>query len=331
MTVSPAFDPLGEFMGSVNNVRDIRARKQSEAAMTTRLAELQAANRELERISAATSDVVSTISHEFRTPLTSIQGFSELIMTEAQTLAEAQRFAHIINENAARLARMVDDVLDLERMQGGLLVLDPVATDLNRLVQHVLVEIGPTTTRHELEATLDPDLPLIPCDPDLITRVITNLVTNAIKYSPAGGQITVTTVCRGEGVELTVGDGGIGVPLEHREKIFSRYGRIARPEQAGIEGTGLGLPIARQILEVHSGRIWVDANSPKGSIFHVVLPAVVLRSALPCGRDDQPDSGAPSWETPQLGAPDEQAGSPLIGRGGIHSIGLVGPEVSRGD
>jgi signal transduction histidine kinase len=103
-------------------------------------------------------------------------------------------------------------------------------------------------------------------------RVLTNLVANAIKYAPMGGDIVLRVAPAADGVHLSVSDQGLGVPEEHRESIFSRYGRIARPEQAAIEGTGLGLPIARHIVEMHHGRIWVESNSPTGSIFFVYLP-----------------------------------------------------------
>lgn len=105
--------------------------------------------------------------------------------------------------------------------------------------------------------------------------MVTNIVANAIKYSPAGGPVTVSTMHRDNEVELIVADQGLGIPVEDRERVFMSYGRIDRPEQAGIVGTGLGLPIARNIVELHRGRIWVEANSPAGSVFHVVLPTAV--------------------------------------------------------
>jgi signal transduction histidine kinase len=241
--------------------------------MAELLADVQRANRDLEQLNAAKNEFISTISHELRTPLTSIQGYSELIVTDAETLEEAQAFARTINKNALRLARMIGDMLDLDRLESGQLVPAMDCTNLNDVVLGVLETLRSTTQRHRLVAELDPALPEVRCDPDLMTRVVTNLVGNAIKYSPAGGSITLRTVPRGEGVELTVADEGLGVPADHRETIFARYRRIARPEQTGIEGTGLGLPIVRHILEIHNGRVWVEPNTPMGSVFHVVLPA----------------------------------------------------------
>jgi PAS domain S-box-containing protein len=259
--------------------RDVTDTKRAEAAMLALLAEVQAANRELALLNAAKSDFISTTSHEFRTPLTSIQGFSELIATEVETLHEAQAFARTINAHALRLARMIGDMLDLDRLESGQLVPRMICTNLNDLVQQVLIELRPTTPWHALVAELAPALPPVQCDPDLMLRVLTNLVGNAIKYSPGGGSVTVRTAPRGEGVELTVADEGLGVPPDHRELIFARYGRIVRPEQAGIEGTGLGLPIVRHILEIHNGRIWVEDNQSRGAVFHVVLPTAASPAA----------------------------------------------------
>jgi two-component system sensor histidine kinase VicK len=111
--------------------------------------------------------------------------------------------------------------------------------------------------------------------------MVTNIVANAIKYSPAGGPVTVSTLHRATEVELTVADEGMGIPEQDRERIFVSYGRINRPEQMSIEGTGLGLPIARNIVELHRGRIWVEENIPVGSVFHVVLPYADPSPATP--------------------------------------------------
>jgi PAS domain S-box-containing protein len=251
---------------------DISEQKRAEAATREAVAELEAANLELERVSQAKSEFVSVISHDFRTPLTSIQGYSELIATETLSPAETRRFAATINENALLLARMIGNVLDLDRLESGQIELDLDYDTLNHLVEGVLDSFQPTLAHHQLVTRLDDDLPLLWCDPDLIVRMITNLVANAIKYSPAGGTVTVVSRRRSHGVELTVADEGLGIPEDQREAIFTRYSRVARPEQRDIDGTGLGLPIAKQIVGLHGGEIWVTANKPTGSIFHVFLP-----------------------------------------------------------
>jgi PAS domain S-box-containing protein len=316
-TVATISDPGGHLLGYASITRDITERKAAEAARGKLVARLQTANRELEQVSAAKSDFVSTISHEFRTPLTSIQGFSELITNEAESLAEAQAFAQTINQNARRLARMVSDVLGLEALEARQREVQRELLSLNQIVARVLEAMQSMVARHRIIAELAPALPLIRGDADLLERVVTNLVANAIKYSPAGGVIAVGTASKEDGVELTVADQGLGVPEAFRESIFSRYGRIARPEQSGIEGTGLGLPIARHILEIHNGRIWVKDNFPAGSIFHVVLPA-----AEPSKRRES-SSVVPSRGGTERGVAEEE-----VGKSWLPDLHLIGSHSS---
>jgi PAS domain S-box-containing protein len=261
---------------------DITEEKATEASVAELVAQLKATNHQLEQLSATKSDFVSTISHEFRTPLTSIQGYSELLESEDLTLEEARMFARMVNQNAVRLSRLIGDVLDLDALEAGHQEIRRRPLSLNTIVRQTLDAMQAIAVNHRLVVQIDSDLSDIYGDGDLLERVVANLLVNAVKYSPPGTEIRVTTAPRHDGVELIVSDEGIGVPADHREKIFSRYGRIARPEQSGIEGTGLGLPIARHILEIHNGRIWVEDNSPTGSIFHVVLP--IAPDSPPPGR-----------------------------------------------
>ncbi|MDQ3692068.1 MAG: PAS domain-containing sensor histidine kinase [Chloroflexota bacterium] len=272
-------DPSGAVVGDVSIVRDTSEQTRAELATTELIHQLRAANHALAQLNATKSEFVATISHEFRTPLTSIQGFSELLDSAELTPDEVRTFARAINQNAIRLGRMIGDVLDLESLEAGHQQISRAPLSLNQLVVHVLNVMRALTAGHRIVTRFDPALPDIHGDTDLLERVVVNLVSNAVKYSPAGTPITLATGLRHGDVELTVADAGLGVPAEHRETIFARYGRIARPEQVGIEGTGLGLPIARHILEIHNGRIWVEPNSPTGSIFHVVLPAAIATTA----------------------------------------------------
>ena len=287
-------DMDGRWRYWVGIVTDVSARKAAEAATLEALArleasnaELEASNRELERQNNAKSDFVSVISHEFRTPLTSIQGFSELIADEADSATDVRAFARTINQNALRLGRLVQDVLDLDRMTAGPIPLTMAAIDVNDLVTVTLAAFG-SPANHRLVISLDPAAPVITGDPDRLTQVVTNVVGNAIKYSPNGGSITVTTASRGDGVELTIADEGLGIPAEYREVIFAPYERISRPDHPHIEGTGLGLPISRNIVARHGGRIWVEPNEPTGSVFHILLPGSPPASA-PAGDGSDED------------------------------------------
>ena len=251
---------------------DISDRKRAEAETAEALDRLRATNVELERLSNAKSDFVSMISHEFRTPLTSIQGFSELLATERLTPNEVTAFASTINESSLRLARMIGNVLDLDRLEAGQTELNLEPVDLNQIVESVIASLLPTSPHHSFTLDLGSQLPVISGDPDLIIRVVMNLTANAIKYSPSGGSVIVRTRSRGDGVELAITDQGLGIPGEDLETIFTRYARLPRPVQLGIEGTGLGLPIARHIVELHGGMIWATSDGENGSCFSVFLP-----------------------------------------------------------
>lgn len=251
---------------------DVSDRKRAEAETAEALDRLRATNVELERLSNAKSDFVSMISHEFRTPLTSIQGFSELLVTEHLTPGEVTTFASTINESSLRLSRMIGNVLDLDRLEAGQTELNLEPVRLNQVVESVVASLLPTSPIHNFNLELDPELPVILADPDLIIRVVMNLAANAIKYSPAGGSVIVRTSARADSVELSITDHGLGIPAAALETIFSRYARLPRPEQLGIEGTGLGLPIARHIVDLHGGKIWPTSDGKTGSCFCVLLP-----------------------------------------------------------
>ena len=285
LAVSLVRDRNGAVRHLIAQIEDVTPRKAAEAATAEALARLEATNltleatnRELERQSQAKSAFVSVVSHELRTPLTSIQGFSELICTEVDTLELAQSFALTINQSSERLNRLIRNVLDLDRMEHGRVELSVAPVNVNQLITIAMGAFG-SPPKHRVELVLDPQLPLINGDPDRLTQVVTNLVANAIKYSPAGGDITIATRTHSETIELTVADEGLGIPPEYLESIFDPYVQISRPEQLSIEGTGLGLPITQQIVKLHAGRIWVEPNLPHGSIFHVVLPVPVAPAA----------------------------------------------------
>jgi signal transduction histidine kinase len=184
---------------------------------------------------------------------------------------EVQDFAETINRSARRLTRMVDDVLDLDRLEAGIIPLQVQSISLNEAIQGVVATMRHMTNHHRFELQLDPALPRICADPDLIGRLLSNLVANAIKFSPAGGPVGLRTAHRGDEVELTVEDEGIGVPADRLETIFARYDRVSRPEQIGIEGAGLGLPIARAIVRAHGGQIWAERREPAGTVLRVML------------------------------------------------------------
>ena len=217
------------------------------------------------------------MSHEFRTALVGISGFSEMIRDEDVSLEEAKTYAGDINKDADRLNRMINDMLDLDRIEAGHLTLHPQPVDLNSLLQDAVDRARASSARHVFKSTLDPLQPSVLADPDRIAQVVANLLSNAIKYSPDGGEIVVGSVARDGHVDVSVRDHGLGIAPDFLQRLFSRYERYEKTSNK-IIGTGLGLAITRQIVEMHSGKIWVNSELGAGSDFHFTLPLVAAKS-----------------------------------------------------
>jgi signal transduction histidine kinase len=228
--------------------------------------------REIAQLSKLRSEFVSIVSHEFRTPLTGIQGFSEMMRDDNLTIPEMREYAGDINKDARRLARLITDMLDLDRMESGRMTLNSEPVDLNRIVAETAAQFRLSAADHPIELDLDTRLRDLVGDPDRLTQVVTNLLSNAIKYSPTGGPVELRTERADKTVTLTVTDHGMGIAPEHLEKIFDRYSRLETTETRAIQGTGLGLPIVRQIVQMSAGKVWATSETGRGSVFHVELP-----------------------------------------------------------
>ena len=237
--------------------------------------------REIEQLSRLRSEFVSIVSHEFRTPLTGIQGFSELMRDEELTPAQTREYAADINKDARRLARLITDMLDLDRMESGRVTLASEAVDLNRIVADTAAQFRLSAADHPIELDLDRQLPVIVGDSDRLTQVVTNLLSNAVKYSPSGGAVELRTIREERTVTLTVRDHGMGIPPDQLEKIFDRYSRIDTTQTRSIQGTGLGLPIVRQIVQLCEGRVWATSEPGQGSVFYVELPVLEAAASTP--------------------------------------------------
>jgi signal transduction histidine kinase/putative methionine-R-sulfoxide reductase with GAF domain len=246
---------------------------QAVAAITVADAFLseQRGREQIEELSRAKSDFVSVVSHEFRTPLTGIQGFAELLRDEALSPEEVREYAGDIFTDAQRLNRMINDMLDLDRMESGRMVVHREAIDLNELVTRTVGRAQLTAPKHRLRAAPGAAA-IIQGDPDKLTQVLTNLIGNAIKYSPDGGEIVVTTSVAGNLAAVAVRDHGMGIPAAALESVFERYARVDRTETRNIRGTGLGLPIVRQIVTMHGGSVWAESTVGDGSTFHFTVP-----------------------------------------------------------
>ena len=251
---------------------DVTAQKSAELALRGALDELSAAHAEVESLSQAKSEYLSFLSHELRTPLTSIQGFGELIAGGGLPDDETAQFASIIQQNARRLERMISDILDMDRLESGQRHLRRQRVDLAAVILEVLETLSGLGHDHQLSLTMADDLPPVQADGDLLTLVFTNVIGNAIKYTPPAGQIDIQVTRPDPAlVEIAVTDTGPGIPPEAQERIFQRFTRLTRDERQLIVGSGLGLPIARQIVELHDGQIWAE-NVVDGARFVIRLP-----------------------------------------------------------
>jgi signal transduction histidine kinase len=228
--------------------------------------------REIEQLSRLRGEFVSTVSHEFRTPLTGIEGFSEMMRDDELPVALMREYAGDINKDAQRLARLITDMLDLDRLESGLMTPTADPVDLNSIVVDAAAPFRLNEAAHPIALDLDEGLPTLRGDPDRLTQVVTNLLSNAIKYSPAGGAVEIRTRLEATAVVLTVRDHGMGIPSDQLESIFERYTRVETAGTRPIQGTGLGLPIVRQIVRLYRGRVWATSDAGDGSVFHVQLP-----------------------------------------------------------
>jgi two-component system phosphate regulon sensor histidine kinase PhoR len=232
---------------------------------------------ELRRLERVRRDFVANVSHEFKTPLTAIQGFAETLLAGAlDDKKNRERFVEIIREHAQRLARLTDDLLKLSRIEAGQLELElrpgSVAVLVNKCVD--TARLKAEAKGISISTDLPPNLPFVRADAAWLGEVLQNLLDNAVQYTPPDGHIRITAESDGKLVTVTVADTGIGIPEADLERIFERFYRVdaARSREAG--GTGLGLSIARHIVEAHGGRIWVESAVGQGSRFHFSIPAV---------------------------------------------------------
>ncbi len=263
---------VGELTRAFNSMAD--SLEQSRRA-------LEAQNELLLEQSRLKSELVSIVSHELRTPLTSIIGFTNVLLTRPLDQATRQRYLGIVDEQGRRLASLIEDFLDLQRIEEGRLELRQELIDLVALLREQEQIFAAQSTRHTLKFELPPDRPLpVRGDPDRLTQVLGNLISNAIKYSPEGGEVELAGEGSGNVVRVRVRDHGIGISAEQQPSIFTKFFR-GDAAVRGIPGTGLGLALAREIIEAHGGRIGFNSAANRGSTFWIELPAAT-KTPEPC-------------------------------------------------
>ena len=264
----------GEFRRSV----EVRApREVGELArafnwMAERLAELDEMK----------ADFIAHVSHELRTPLTAIQEGTALLLEEipGPVTASQREVLEVVRNHSKRLFRSISSVLDLSKMEAGMMEYLRVPTDLIPLIDRSVATVGLIAQKKHLhlETVSASSLPLLSLDEERIQQVLDNLLGNAVKFTPEGGTISVSATVAGDDngkgrwVEVRVSDSGIGVPAEDVERIFERFYQSPSHSGERARGTGLGLAIARHVIEAHGGRVWAENRDEKGSTFIFTLP-----------------------------------------------------------
>lgn len=230
---------------------------------------------ELKRLDQMKTDFVSHVSHELRTPLTSIKGFVATLLADTEgyyDLETRREFLQIIDQECDRLTRLINDLLNLSRIEAGRaleLILKPV--DVVDIAKKIVEIQKNYTSKHHFVIDVKGTIPTIVADEDKVDQILTNLVSNAVKYSPDGGEVRITIQEDPEtgGVLVAVKDQGVGIPKDVLPRLFQRFTRV---EGRKIAGTGLGLYLTRHLVEAHGGKIWVESEEGKGSTFYFTLP-----------------------------------------------------------
>lgn len=255
--------------GFVTTYTDVTERKTWEES-------LQAAKQKAEEANRAKSAFLNMVSHDLRTPLTSIRSFAEILSDNPDIDArQRDEFLGVINTECQRLIRMINDLLDFAKIEAGRMDWNIVELDATVLVKSAVASMAPMfgEKRVALDTTLPPQVPKIAGDFDRLTQVIVNLLSNACKFAPENtGRVRVSLECGATGVTISVADNGPGIPREKHDEVFEEFRQVPSASGARPPGTGLGLAICRRIVNHLDGRIWVESAPPDGAAFHFTIP-----------------------------------------------------------
>jgi PAS domain S-box-containing protein len=255
-------------------IRDIRDRKQAEDRLRelerTYTRELEARNREVERANQLKSEFLASMSHELRTPLHTIIGFSELLTEELEgpLNAKQKRFMNHIHTDSRHLLELINDILDISKIESGRIQLRRETFDMTRALEEILSSVRPQAAAKSIAIESSVSIPTaIVADRLRVKQVLFNLLSNALKFTPAGGKIRIDGALQDSFIEISVSDTGIGIPKEQHQAVFDKFYQVGATTKGVREGTGLGLAITKALVEEHGGRIWLESQPGKGSRF----------------------------------------------------------------
>jgi PAS domain S-box-containing protein len=237
------------------------------------------AQREIDRLKA---DFISSVSHELRTPLTSIKAYTETILCDENMPPETQReFLQIIDEESDRLTKLINGILEISRIESGTIEIVQEPVNINALMSRVVLDMEAFAKKKDvnLNTDIEPNLPELIGDENKIQSMISNLINNAVKFTPEHGTVSVSVNKDNDRLRMVVSDTGMGIPASDLPKIFGRFYRVHRPGKQ-IQGTGLGLAIVKEIVVRHNGTIQVESEPDQGTTFTVFLPLVPQTAPL---------------------------------------------------
>jgi len=229
---------------------------------------------ELRRLEAVRRDFVANVSHELKTPLTSISGYAETLLGDATDAETTHRFLGTILSNARRMQRLVDDLLDLSRIESGRWQPTLSEVDVAAVARESWAALAARAAAHGVELALDigSGAERVAADPDALRQVLTNLMENSLRYTPAGGRVICMTKRVEDGVAVGIHDDGLGIPREHLPRIFERFYRADASRSREEGGTGLGLAIVKHLVEAHGGRVSAESERGSGTTVTCVFP-----------------------------------------------------------
>jgi signal transduction histidine kinase/ActR/RegA family two-component response regulator len=224
------------------------------------------------------SEFVSTVSHELRTPLSSVLGFTELMLTKELKPERTKKYLTTIYQEAKRLTSLINDFLDVQRMESGRQTFERKFEDVVPVIQQVIDTQMVNAPYHSFNIARETDCTIVLGDRDKLSQAFTNLISNAIKYSPDGGTITILFREGEESILIDIRDEGLGIPQDAIPNLFTKFYRVDNSDQRRIGGTGLGLTIVKEIIETHDGELSVSSEEGKGSVFTICLPMVTIET-----------------------------------------------------
>lgn len=241
------------------------------------------ARRQIERLK---DELVSTVSHELRTPLTSLRGFAELMLKRSFSPEKQKEFLSVIHKEATRLTELINDFLDIQRIESGKQTYHFEELNIAPLFRDVVTVFMSTTEHHTFQLEIDEQLPKVQADSARVHQVLANLLSNALKFSPQGGQIRIGARQEHEHLTVWVADDGIGIPPEVMPRLFSKFFRVDNKETRTIGGTGLGLALVKDTIEAHGGQVWVESVLGHSSTFFFTLPLInSTKAAIPASQE----------------------------------------------